>query len=219
MRKDRPSMVNIPMCIALALLCLTLVTSHLTSGLYARYVAQDESFDSARVIKFGDITLIEDGDFFEKGKLRIIPGENLQKRAVISFAGSEAATYVFVEITVSSDWTVTDDGRTFYVAKNNETLMSWSVDERWGCLIRDNLTHTYVYYYKHDGGEILPPNSSLVNVDIIANNGTITVSENITREQISTMNNITMGIRASVVQAGGFDNISEAWNSIASKEP
>lgn len=219
MRKDRPAMVNIPMCIALALLCLTLVTSHLTSGLYARYVAQDESFDSARVIKFGNIRLIEEGSFFEEGKLRIIPGENLQKRAVINFIGSEAATYIFVEIAVSSDWTVTDDGRTFSIISGTETLMSWSVDERWNNFEFNESTRTYVYYYIHDGGEILPPNSSLVNVDIIANNGTITVSENITREQISTMNNITMGIRASVVQAGGFDNISEAWNSIASKEP
>ncbi len=213
MRKDKPAMVNIPVCIALALLCLTLISSHMTSGLYARYVAQDESFDSARVIKFGDITLTEVGDFYETGKLMIIPGENLQKRAVINFDGSEAATYVFLQIDISDEWETTD-GRTFTIAEGADDLMSWSVDDRWECLIRDG---RYVYYYKHDGGSILPPNSTLVNVDIIANNGTITVSENITKAQIESMIDITMGIRASVVQAGGFEDVNAAWESVATK--
>ncbi|MBP3396388.1 MAG: hypothetical protein J6L87_04355 [Clostridia bacterium] len=38
--------------IALALLCLLLVTSHYTGGLYARYVAVASGKDSARVAKF-----------------------------------------------------------------------------------------------------------------------------------------------------------------------
>lgn len=43
---------NIPMCVALVLLLLTLVTTHLTSGLYARYTAADTNSSSARVAKF-----------------------------------------------------------------------------------------------------------------------------------------------------------------------
>lgn len=44
--------VNIPMCAALVLLLLTMISIHLTSGLYARYTATSTGSDSARVAKF-----------------------------------------------------------------------------------------------------------------------------------------------------------------------
>ena len=44
--------VNIPMCAALVLLLLTMISVHLTSGLYARYTASASASDSARVAKF-----------------------------------------------------------------------------------------------------------------------------------------------------------------------
>lgn len=52
MGERKPSKVNIPMCIACVLLCLTLFSIHLTAGLYARYTASSESTDTARVAKF-----------------------------------------------------------------------------------------------------------------------------------------------------------------------
>lgn len=44
--------INIPMCAALVLLCLTLISVHLTSGLYAKYTATATGSGSARVAKF-----------------------------------------------------------------------------------------------------------------------------------------------------------------------
>lgn len=44
--------MNIPMCLAFILLCLTLMSIHLTSGLYARYTTTSTGSDSARVAKF-----------------------------------------------------------------------------------------------------------------------------------------------------------------------
>lgn len=44
--------LNIPMCAALVLLFLTMLSIHLTSGLYARYTATSTASDSARVAKF-----------------------------------------------------------------------------------------------------------------------------------------------------------------------
>lgn len=44
--------LNIPMCAALVLLLLTIISIHLTSGLYARYTATGTASDSARVAKF-----------------------------------------------------------------------------------------------------------------------------------------------------------------------
>ena len=44
--------MNIPMCIACVLLCLTLFSMYLTGGLYARYISRDEGEDFARVAEF-----------------------------------------------------------------------------------------------------------------------------------------------------------------------
>lgn len=44
--------LNIPMCAALVLLMLTMISIHLTSGLYARYTSTATATDSARVAKF-----------------------------------------------------------------------------------------------------------------------------------------------------------------------
>lgn len=44
--------LNIPMCLGLVLLCLTLISIHFTSGLYAKYVSKNDAEDSARVAKF-----------------------------------------------------------------------------------------------------------------------------------------------------------------------
>lgn len=53
---------NIPMCMALVLLCLTMITTHMTGGLYARYTTTASGSDSARVAKFDvqcNVTAVE----------------------------------------------------------------------------------------------------------------------------------------------------------------
>lgn len=50
MKKQRH--YNIPMCLAGVLFCLTLISIHLTGGLYAKYTTRSESEDLARVAKF-----------------------------------------------------------------------------------------------------------------------------------------------------------------------
>ena len=53
--------MNIPMCMACVLLCLTLFSTYLTGGLYARYISRDDFEDSARVAKF-DVDLSSNSD-------------------------------------------------------------------------------------------------------------------------------------------------------------
>ena len=200
--------VNIPMCIASFLFCLTLISIHLTSGLYAKYISSASGNDSARVIKFGELTLTEEGDFYEGNKLMIIPGVALTKKATVSFSGSESATYVFVEITPSK-WSTTDN-KTFSLMSNGKTAMQWNVAEGWLFLKSDN--GTYIYYRE------LTPNTELIATDIIAENGKIAVSNQITKSEIQVMTGISIKLRATVVQSGGFENPEAAWNSVAAKE-
>ena len=196
MARHHKAKINIPMCFAAILLCLTLISIHLTSGLYAKYISSASGNDSARVIKFGELTLTEEGDFYEGNKLMIIPGVALTKKATVSFSGSESATYVFVEITPSK-WSTTDN-KTFSLMSNGKTAMQWNVAEGWLFLKSDN--GTYIYYRE------LTPNTELIATDIIAENGKITVSNQITKSEIQVMTGISIKLRATVVQSGGFEN-------------
>ena len=208
MVRHHKTKMNIPMCLAAILLCLTLISIHLTSGLYAKYISSASGNDSARVIKFGELTLTEEGDFYEGNKLMIIPGVALTKKATVSFSGSESATYVFVEITPSK-WS-TSDNKTFSLMSNGKTAMQWNVAEGWLFLKSDN--GTYIYYRE------LTPNTELIATDIIAENGKIAVSNQITKSEIQVMTGISIKLRATVVQSGGFENPEAAWTSVAAKE-
>lgn len=208
-KHTRTAKVNIPMCIASFLFCLTLISIHLTSGLYAKYISSASGNDSARVIVFGDLTLTESGDFYDINKLMIIPGVDLTKKATVQFTGSEAATYVFVEVEPSTSWQTTDN-HTFSITLNNKIAMQWSLAEGWDLLNTTN--GTYVYYCE------LAPNEILNNVDVIAENGRIMVSDRITKSEIASMTGISIKLRATVVQSGGFTGPEAAWNSVAAKE-
>ena len=63
--------INIPMFAALILLLLTMITTHMTSGLYARYTSHASGSASARVARFavtGVVTPVED----ENGKYTLV---------------------------------------------------------------------------------------------------------------------------------------------------
>lgn len=86
---------NIPMYAACVLLCLVLISTYMTSGLYARYTAQGEMYDDARVAKFE----VTEGytKFSEELKLDIAPGETY-KAAVSVTNNSEVAINYVIDI-------------------------------------------------------------------------------------------------------------------------
>lgn len=208
MDKRPKAKLNIPMCAACVLLCLTMISIHLMSGLYAKYTTSAQGGDFARVIKFGDLTLTETGSFYQENKLMIIPGVDLQKKVEVDFKGSESATYIFIDIT-PTNW-VTTDYKNFSMVVNGKTVMSWSIADGWTFLKPEG--GKYIYYRE------LEPNSKLDSVDVIAEDGKITVSDQITNDDIKLMTGISLKLRATVVQAGGFESVEDAWNSIAAKD-
>lgn len=205
MYRQHTSKLNIPLCIAGVLLCLTLFSFHLTSGLYARYTTTAAGSDNARVIAFGDISLTETGDFNADGKLVITPGVDITKSAAVTFEGSESATYVFVEVTAAG-WSRDADNMAFSLIKGKKEFMHWGIADGWTYLPDTN----HVYY------RTLEPNTPLTEAAIIEN-GTITVSEEITAVELAAMGDVGIDLRASVVQAGGFDTPAAAWNSVSTK--
>lgn len=199
MHKHNAPKINIPICVAAVLFCLTLFSIHFMSGFYAKYTSRASGEDSARVIKFGELTLTETGDF-ASGTAFIIPGVDLTKKAVVSFGGSESATYVFVKIDLSSNWE--NSGNTFSI----DDKLSWSVADGWSYLDGSK----YVYYRE------LSPNDTLT-ADVIAENGKITVSDEITKAEIGSLTGIKIDITGYVVQLNGFASPSEAWASVSAK--
>ena len=197
-RKKTGSKMNIPLCLACVLLCLTLFSFHFSGGVVARYSTTASSGDSARVIQFGDLTLTE-----TVPQPYMAPGAALGWNAAVSFTGSESATYVFVE--VAGVHAGDADGITPFA-----NGPKWMVNQTlWTYL--DVYDGSYVYY------RALAPNVTL-NENLFANDSA-TVSENLTAVQIEAIPRVSPKFRASVVQSNGFANAGAAWTSLETKHP
>lgn len=197
------------MWIAGVLFCMVLITTAMMGGLFARYITSETGSDSARVASFGNLTLTETGDFdgTENKKGMIIPGVTLTKDATVTFTGSEAATVVFVEVIVPENTWKTEDNRAFSYGG-----LSWTVASGWEYLTKDLYGGKvrYVFY------KTLEPNTEL-NKERIVQDGKIFVSEEITKATIDGLANGDLAFRASVIQAGGFETVGEAWAAMAAK--
>ena len=231
-RHKTNSKVNVPMTMAMVLFYLTLVSIYLTSGLYAKYTTQDRAGDGSRVIMFGGLVLEEKcgfmkNDEFVEGDLIIIPGVNLVKDVEVSFTGSEADTYIFVEAEMKG-WVTTDHVNfsvmSEKVKNDNGEVVRASIElvtmalnnSGWKYLTSEENTHVY---YK-----LLESNDQLEKIDFVANGGEIEVSAYMTRKDAEKLrknaeagNGIEMNITAYAAQANGFASVEAAWNSVSNK--
>ena len=194
--------------IAGILLCLVLITTAMMGGLFARYTTTGTGQDRARVARFGDLTVEEDGDFVDF-KAMIIPGVDLKKDVKISFSASEVAVYVFAEVQ-SNDW-IRNGDRQFRYPESGDACISWTVDGQWNLL-----EGTQSVYYRE-----LSPSTETTQMNFLAledqEKGThISVSDAITKEQLAQMRedrvNLNIVFKTSAIQAGSFADAAEAWN-------
>ena len=224
MRKDKKNkktaIRNIPMTLACVLFCLTLISTHFTSGLYARYTTSDSGSDRARVVKFGEIHIEETADFeiIDGQKVLIVaPGVDIAKSAKLSFGGSEAETFVFLQVTttVTEDdskindavWSV-EDNKIFTLKNGERDILSWTLADGWTYHTISSDSNTRIYYKK------LTPNEKLVEVELIAG-GKVTVPETVVKKDLAAFDSINVIFKAAAVQANGFVNVSDAWDSVS----
>lgn len=213
------------------LMVSVLVSSSLFCGLLAKYSTSGTGEDSARVIKFHDISVTEKGDFVQEVNgvvvnktAIIIPGVNLEKDIKVSFGGSEAETIVFIELDLEGEWTKIED---VFAIKSKEAAITEQIDclsfkvngtkqmvkennetEQWTYLTNEG--SKYVYYC------VLEPNEKITNMEVIEN-GDIFVSEKITRARLANLTNYNINVQATAVQANGFEDVVDAWNSVKNK--
>lgn len=176
------------------LLYLAVATFALTGVTFSRYVASAHSQDEARVITFGDLTVTD------SGSVQVQPGVAAKKDLTVHFEGSEAATYVFVELK-GSDWTRGADNRTYTYGAGS---LSWRVADGWTHL-RDNV------YYRE-----LAPNTAL-DAGLIAG-GAVNVSENMTRTELEKLSKgLSIRVQAAAVQREGGDTAQIAWERLSGR--
>lgn len=170
------------------LLYLAVATFALTGVTFSRYVASAHSQDEGRVITFGGLTVTD------SGSVQVQPGVAAKKDLTVHFEGSEAATYIFVELK-GSDWTRGADNRTYTYGAGS---LSWRVADGWTHL-QDNV------YYRE-----LAPNTALTAG--LIDGGAVNVSENMTRTQLqAAAGTLHIRVRAAAVQREGGDTAETAW--------
>lgn len=87
--------LNIPLRVAIMLLCLGLFSAYFVTGLFARYAASAQGSDQARVAKF---SIVGDGTLLEPITAEFVPGSSQEVDLVIE-NDSEVSVEYTVEVT------------------------------------------------------------------------------------------------------------------------
>lgn len=101
MRK-RNGKVNILMCTVAVLLCATLFSMHLVSGLYARYTVSSSGSDGARVAAF---SIKQEGTIFQDIEADVIPGTTKSAELTITNDSEVKMEYTLTVTNVTGNLT------------------------------------------------------------------------------------------------------------------
>lgn len=96
----RQAKMNIPMCVAAVLLCLTMITTHMMFGLYARYVVKSEGGDVGRVAAF-DVAVEPVGEMTQG--FENLNGKQTAAYRIILKNQSEVAVACTVNVSLDED--------------------------------------------------------------------------------------------------------------------
>ena len=202
-----------------ALLYLALIAAAVSGVTFSRYMTGTTVGDTARVAIMRDITITETGNSAGTDQWVITPGVDMIKTAVVNFEGSEMACYVFCEIKTTG-WSRMNDNYRFAFSVGSENILGWAVNNDWKFLSGNG---SEAVYYR-----IVSANTVL-QADVFAEGGKITVSENITKTQLDSLpKDMQIKISAAAVQYNGFSEDSgteyteaqralSAWNAVKNK--
>ena len=198
------------------LLYLMLIAAAVSGVTFSRYMTGTTVGDTARVAIMRDITVTETGNSAETDKWVITPGVDMIKNAVVNFEGSEMACYVFCEIKTTG-WSRMNDNYHFAFSVGSENILGWAVNKDWNYLSGNK--NEAVYFRTVNANTVL-------QADVLADGGKITVSENITKTQLDGLpKDMQIKISATAVQYNGFSEgeytekqrALAAWNAVKNK--
>ena len=215
--KNRKPKPHLPFSAVLSY--LVLLAAAVSGVTFSKYMAGTTVGDTARVAIMRDITVTETGNFAEPDKWVITPGVDMIKNAVVNFEGSEMACYVFCEIKATG-WSRLNDNYSFAFSGGGENILGWAVNNGWNYLSGNG--SEAVYYRTVSANAVL-------QADVLAEGGKITVSENITKTQLDSLpKDMQIKISATAVQYNGFSEETgaeyteaqralAAWNAVKNK--
>ena len=198
------------------LLYLMLIAAAVSGVTFSRYMTGTTVGDTARVAIMRDITVTETGNSAETDKWVITPGVDMIKNAVVNFEGSEMACYVFCEIKTTG-WSRMNDNYHFAFSVGSENILGWAVNKDWNYLSGNK--NEAVYFRTVNANTVL-------QADVLADGGKITVSENITKTQLGLLpKDMQIKISAAAVQYNGFSEgeyteeqrALAAWEAVKNK--
>lgn len=198
------------------LLYLMLIAAAVSGVTFSRYMTGTTVGDTARVAIMRDITVTETGNSAETDKWVITPGVDMIKNAVVNFEGSEMACYVFCEIKTTG-WSRMNDNYHFAFSVGSENILGWAVNKDWNYLSGNK--NEAVYFRTVNANTVL-------QADVLADGGKITVSENITKTQLGLLpKDMQIKISATAVQYNGFSEgeyteeqrALAAWEAVKNK--
>ena len=153
--------LNIPMFAALILLLLTMITTHMTSGLYARYTAQASGSDSARVAKFAVSSTVTANE------------DKTDEYTLVVHNGSEVAVEYSVEVVMDKHLSVTI-GEETKTLTGEETSVIFT-DESWKLAPGANSDEIGMKLAISDWSGLTAPNTSNGKVEIVTLGFTVNI--------------------------------------------
>lgn len=210
---------SVSMKVVVLLLAIVLVIGCVAGGTLAWLITYTGPVENTFVAgAIGELTLNETdgkGNTVSSRSFIVTPGVDITKDPVVTFNGNSVAAYIFVKVE-ATDWT--ESNGTFSIGSKQE--MKWTVADGW-----KKLENTPGVYYREVVVDTDTANTAETEKYGIIKNDTITVSSEITKDNIS---NYTKGLTftAYAIQQedGGSDNAgkftpAEAWNVVNGRNP
>lgn len=201
-------------CCAALLVCVTI------AGTVAYLTSTDEvkntftvgqvkiTLDEAKVGTDGKALTGDSAKRVKENEYKLMPGHVYDKDPTVTVQAGSEESYVKMVVTVSNakeldkifkDHQITDLTTVVGGYDSNEwTLNSTSKDNTAN-------TRTYVFYYK---STVSAGESDNVLDDLFE---TITVPSGLTNDEITTIENMTITVKAYAIQKDGFDTADKAW--------
>ena len=209
--KTQKQKFRIPLyAVVLELMIMVLLLSGVT---FSKYVKSTVTGDGARVAYMREITVTESGNVTAAGEAIVAPGMDIVRNLRVNFAPGEMACYVFLQIKAKG-WSRLSEYR-YAFSMGGAAALSFEIEPDWLFLTGDE--RGAVYY------RIVSANTNL-DAKVIAEDGKIAVSENITKSRIESIPaDFSIEAAATAAQYHGFgetlahgyteeERAAAAWN-------
>lgn len=154
-----------------------------------------------------DGSLVANADRVKANSYKLLPGHTYNKDPMVTVLKGSEASYIKMTVTFSKanelDAIFDPDGATLTSIFNGYDSANWIYKDNTKDATAD--TRTYEFWYKETVG------APTADVALDALFDSITVPGEITKEQLATIEGMTITVNAYAIQADGFANAEAAW--------